>query len=1031
MGLRWKTDFYTLEQTSRYYIEIDQAGFAGTAKDIQYIDGFLSRRRGEENEINKIIRGTEYQFSFWVTPSDGSEYDPIFTAGEREFTVTIKKGSTVIFTGYIEQAASSKVLIGNRYRITLSIIDALGTLKDIPYTDNGNFLDGRESILTILKRALDQTGLSLNFKVQLGTYEKDLMTSTQCALKECDIDNGRFLEYKDGRLVPMNCYEVVEQCLRPFNCTIEQEENYWLITNNDEFNSYVFEYDSSLTELSRTAKNRIVAVDSNKFKSKGDVSFKLPVKRYEVKFENKYVKANTITNGNFSSGLTDWNNGASPNNFETSFSVVSNVLVAKTGDSSTQVDKNFYHDPVSVTQNGSNDYFEIKLQARIKSITWKDPSNTKLPKINFDVTGPNGTLTRDGGEMSMNWKEHSDTTIPVDGTGNYTLKIWVIAQDDWSNLEVEFDDIYMSPVYDNDVVTTDKFVGVQNTGLSVERKEAGRVKIGDSAYANDEGSIQISGSVTALWNSYGNTENKPLLELLGEKQLKHKSAFYRMIRVRIYDEADTLKPSNVFTFDSLYYRPVRWNKDYFKKEIDCTLVEMKQDAITVSGYVESADTVNGGTAGSGSGGSSTVSWMAVASKPTWLDYSTKGDFETGHSHEFANLYNKPTTLAGYGITDAEPAFSKNTAFNKDFGTTAGTVAEGNHTHSQYADATAGETILGDWIFTGSNKQTGGALWFNDNIKLRMGNAPDWDIYFNGTYLVIEDRATTTGSKIRFTRGSAYYYLDLSNGQFTGSADKVNAGTGSGSTYLNILTANAGINQPVGSSFVQVRHDLGYLKAQRVYLAGTTYGIREATGSYGSVRSVGLKSGWGGFAAEAAIVLMANGSGTSNRFGLYNDVDNYWLLQAGASASTTLPNAVGLYYSGSLKLETTSGGIKVTGTGEATDWKITSDKRLKEDVCYLSKTIFLKKVLKVGELGARFKWINSGERDIGFIAQDIEPILPEVVGSGEIKTISYAKMVVPLYTAFAAIVEKYDKEILDLKAKIYKLETGNKNTRKRK
>ena len=31
----------------------------------------------------------------------------------------------------------------------------------------------------------------------------------------------------------------------------------------------------------------------------------------------------------------------------------------------------------------------------------------------------------------------------------------------------------------------------------------------------------------------------------------------------------------------------------------------------------------------------------------------------------------------------EPKFSKNTAFNKNFGTAAGTVAEGNHTHSQY------------------------------------------------------------------------------------------------------------------------------------------------------------------------------------------------------------------------------------------------------------------------------------------------------------------------------------------------------------
>ncbi len=43
----------------------------------------------------------------------------------------------------------------------------------------------------------------------------------------------------------------------------------------------------------------------------------------------------------------------------------------------------------------------------------------------------------------------------------------------------------------------------------------------------------------------------------------------------------------------------------------------------------------------------------------------------GHTHTESDI----TDLGNY-----EPAFSKNTAFNKNFGTTIGTVAEGNHTH---------------------------------------------------------------------------------------------------------------------------------------------------------------------------------------------------------------------------------------------------------------------------------------------------------------------------------------------------------------
>lgn len=70
-----------------------------------------------------------------------------------------------------------------------------------------------------------------------------------------------------------------------------------------------------------------------------------------------------------------------------------------------------------------------------------------------------------------------------------------------------------------------------------------------------------------------------------------------------------------------------------------------------------------------------------------------------HTHPYmsssANLDNIPDGLTYKRVTQTEksnwnskePAFTKKTAFNKDFGTTAGTVAEGDHTHSNYASST--------------------------------------------------------------------------------------------------------------------------------------------------------------------------------------------------------------------------------------------------------------------------------------------------------------------------------------------------------
>ncbi|MFC2948523.1 hypothetical protein [Virgibacillus sediminis] len=65
-----------------------------------------------------------------------------------------------------------------------------------------------------------------------------------------------------------------------------------------------------------------------------------------------------------------------------------------------------------------------------------------------------------------------------------------------------------------------------------------------------------------------------------------------------------------------------------------------------------------------------------------IDWNAKetpsGAQEKVNTHE--NKTNNPHGVTA-AQTGAEPAFSKNTAFNKNFGATAGTVAEGNHSHT--------------------------------------------------------------------------------------------------------------------------------------------------------------------------------------------------------------------------------------------------------------------------------------------------------------------------------------------------------------
>ena len=81
---------------------------------------------------------------------------------------------------------------------------------------------------------------------------------------------------------------------------------------------------------------------------------------------------------------------------------------------------------------------------------------------------------------------------------------------------------------------------------------------------------------------------------------------------------------------------------------------------------------------------------AAASSHTLLGHTVAG-LTAGHFLKATG----PTTFGfaahGLGAADvgAEPAFSKNTGFNKAFGTTAGTVSEGNHTHAYLATSLKG------------------------------------------------------------------------------------------------------------------------------------------------------------------------------------------------------------------------------------------------------------------------------------------------------------------------------------------------------
>jgi hypothetical protein len=96
----------------------------------------------------------------------------------------------------------------------------------------------------------------------------------------------------------------------------------------------------------------------------------------------------------------------------------------------------------------------------------------------------------------------------------------------------------------------------------------------------------------------------------------------------------------------------------------------------------------------------------------------------------------------------------------------------------------------------------------------------------------------------------------------------------------------------------------------VYIGGSTSrGLRSVSGNYGTVQTTGGGAGnWEGYSIDGRYVFM---SADNNNCGIYNDLDNEWMIYCARNSWTRL------YYNGAQKLETTNTGVTITGTVTAT------------------------------------------------------------------------------------------------------------------
>jgi len=233
-------------------------------------------------------------------------------------------------------------------------------------------------------------------------------------------------------------------------------------------------------------------------------------------------------------------------------------------------------------------------------------------------------------------------------------------------------------------------------------------------------------------------------------------------------------------------------------------------------------------------------------------------------------------------------------------------------------------------------------------------------------------------------------------------------------------------------------------ANTIYIGNSSSkGLRSVSGNYGTVQTTGGGSGgWEGYSIEGRYVFM---SADNNSCGIYNDIDNEWMIKCNRNASTIL------YYNGTSTFNTgipnvfNNYGLRVYGseaihdyTDPQADWfqnggsiqaeapittyscyfqysirawaiAVFSDMRIKCDFTEIDDTFALEKLRQLKPTSYRYidKTRVTVGKVLGFIAQEVAEVLPDAV--------SKTKSVIPNIQLEASI-KKIDEEKFELTLK---------------
>lgn len=249
-GKKYTTSWYSEIQNHKFRAEIWQDGYAGDTIEVEASDDacvIAWQATSSDNNIfnpikslvcnlNLLSSPTLDIFSFYSNVDETFRID-VYCAKLSDDSVS----EQLLFRGYLISDDSGQQLNDLTKAIQLQANDNLARLRDVKLNecDFEDGVDGKHTLIDVLQRCLEQTGIALELHAFVNIGENTTLKRSDDAsmdyLQQILVDTSMFAN-DDGTW--QNCYDVLTRLLQDTNSCLFQANGFWNITRPAEYLQY-------------------------------------------------------------------------------------------------------------------------------------------------------------------------------------------------------------------------------------------------------------------------------------------------------------------------------------------------------------------------------------------------------------------------------------------------------------------------------------------------------------------------------------------------------------------------------------------------------------------------------------------------------------------------------------------------------------------------------------------------------------------------------------------------------------------------